>query len=279
MLEQTSSVLRITALIHAALALPLGLWFVVEAPCIESHHPAWKPFKFALSIGLFLFTMAWLTPWLDVSPRIRTSIEWLLATTMFVEMMAIGAQAIRGRSSHFNETTLLDAALWKTMMAAIVITSLTMVAVALIATLRPLVHSDGSTMTPLLTLAWRGGLWLFLFVQISGFTMGGRLSRFVGGVSEQALPVVHWSTAQGDFRVSHFFALHAMQGLVLLALLLKKLALPESTGRWGMFGAIGVGLLLIATTYVQAHLGRPFLRQATVPAEMTPKSNSTGASP
>ena len=279
MLEQTSSVLRITALIHAALAVPLALWFMVEAPSIESHHAAWKPFKFALSIGLFLFTMAWLTPWLDVSPRVRTSIDWLLATTMFIEMMAIGIQAIRGRSSHFNETTLLDAVLWKTMMAAIVITSLTMLAVTLVATLRPLVDSNGSAMAPLLTLAWRGGLWLFLFVPISGFTMGGRLSRFVGGVSNQALPVVHWSTTQEDFRVSHFFALHALQALLLLAVLLHELALPESTGRWVMFGAIGLGLLLIATTYVQAHLGRPFLRQATVPAATTPKGNSTGTSP
>ena len=62
MLEHTSSVLHVAALLHAALLVPLGLWFLIEAPSIESHHAAWKPFKFALSIGLFLFTIAWLTP-------------------------------------------------------------------------------------------------------------------------------------------------------------------------------------------------------------------------
>ncbi len=262
MLEHTSSVLHVAALLHAALLVPLGLWFLIEAPSIESHHAAWKPFKFALSIGLFLFTMAWLTPWLDIPLRARTLIDWLLVTTMGVEMIAIGTQAIRGRTSHFNETTRLDAVLWKTMMVAIVVTSVTMLAVALIATLGPLVQSDGSVMMPLLALAWRGGLWLFLFVPISGFTMGGRLSRFVGGVSEKGLPVVHWSTAQGDFRVSHFFALHAMQALLLLALLLHHLALSESAGRWIMYGAIGLGLALIVATYLQAHRGQPFLRRA-----------------
>ena len=260
MLEQTSQLLRTTALIHAALAVAFGLWLFAEATPIESHHPAWKPFKFAVSIGIFLFTMAWLTPWLSLPAQLRSLIDWLLAATMVVEMIAIGLQAIRGRTSHFNEGTLVDAILWKSMMIAIVITSITMLAVAIIATFRPLVHSDGSPMHPLLALAFRAGLWLFLFVPLSGFTMGGRMTRFAGGTSEASLPLLHWSTAQGDFRVAHFFALHALQALVLLAFALQAIALRESLARIVVWSAAIVGFVFISFTYVQARRGRPFVR-------------------
>ena len=261
MLEHSSALLRSSALAHAVLAVAFGLWLFVEASPIESHHPGWKPFKFALSIAIFLITMAWLVPSLSVGARVRVIIEWLLAGTMTVEMIAIGLQALRGRTSHFNDGSPFDTLVWRVMMVAIVVTSLTMLGVALIATLRPLLDGAGSSMNPLLASAWRGGLWLFLFVPLSGFTMGGRMTRYVGGASEEGLPILHWSTAQGDFRVAHFFALHAIQVLVLLAIGLEALNLRESIGRSIVWVATALGIVLIGHTYLQARSGRPLVRR------------------
>lgn len=271
MLEQTSAMLRIAAFLHAALALAFGLWLFADATPIASHHPAWKPFKFALSIGLFLFTMAWLTPRLNVPAIARTCIDALLVGTMMVEMAVIGLQAMRGRASHFNDATPIDLLLWRAMMIAIVITSLTMLVVAILATLSPLMRSDGRAMRPVVELAWRAGLWLFLFVPLSGFTMGGRMTRFVGGTSEVGLPVLHWSTVQGDLRVAHFFAMHAIQFLVLLALALEYAAVQESLARSVLWCATVLGFALTTFTYAQALHGRPFLsRRASTSTSDTP---------
>lgn len=72
-----------------------------------------------------------------------------------------------GRASHFNLDTPLDAFLWSAMILAIVVTTLTMVGVA-VAALGPLPGA-----TELSSWAWRAALWLFLLAAVSGFGMGG----------------------------------------------------------------------------------------------------------
>ncbi|KJV10327.1 hypothetical protein VZ95_05735 [Elstera litoralis] len=57
---------------------------------------------------------------------------------------------------------------------------------------------------------------------ITGIWMGGQPGHWVGGIASDAggLPIVGWARDGGDLRVAHFFGLHLMQALPLLALLL-----------------------------------------------------------
>lgn len=185
-----------------------------DAAPILGVHPAFKPMKFGFSIAVFLGTMAVIVPMLSIGSGWRSALAWILSMTMIVEMFPIIVQAVRGTTSHFNTQGTFNTALWQVMVVAIVIATSAMVGVAAVATLRPLMWPDGVPVSSLSATAWRAGLWMFLFVAVSGFSMGGRLRHSVGGDDGgPGLRLVNWSLTHGDLRVSHFVAMHAMQTL------------------------------------------------------------------
>jgi hypothetical protein len=255
-----------TALGHALLAVGCVIALRVSAPPIMGVHPALKPLKFAVSIAAFLATMGILLPRLSIGATTRELCAWVLASTMVVEMLPIAVQAARGTTSHFNVGAPLDAAVWNLMVAAIVLASAAMGWVAVVATLRPLTAPDGQSMPPLLALAWRAGLWLLALSPVSGFAMGSRLRHSVGGEDGLAgLPFVNWSILHGDLRVAHFFALHAVQVLPLLAWGLLGVALSARVRVAILIAAIGTLGLLCVGTLVQALAGRPFVEERRPP--------------
>jgi len=196
----------------------------VEAPRLLGVHPALKPLKFAISIGLFLATLAVLLPHLQTSGPVRLGLAVVLVATNAVELGLIALQAARGRTSHFNTATPLDKAITLTMAGAIVVMLGGVVAVAWLATFRDLVACDAA-----ITLAWRVGLWLFVLVAVTGFTMVSHGRHTVGAPDGSAgLPIANWSRTHGDLRVPHFIALHALQVLPLFALACRWI--PVSAG-------------------------------------------------
>ncbi len=247
------------AVVHAALAVLFAGWLLVPGPRVGGAHRALKPFKFAASIAAFLFSMALVVPRLAVGEGLRGALAWLLVSTMVVEMAIIVRQARRGVASHFNMQTPPDARLWNLMMAAIVLAALAMIAVALLASTLPL-GGDASAAS---VLAWRAGLWLLLLSPVTGFAMGGRSRHSVGGDDGgPGLPLVGWSVRHGDLRVSHFFSLHALQGLPLLALLLEHLGVSPLARLGAIIVAASLTTVVCVGTLVQAFAGRPFWRRS-----------------
>ena len=123
-------------------------------------------------------------------------------------------------------------------------------AVAVVATFRPLVESDGRPTNPLMAMAWRAGLWMLMLAAWTGFRMGGNLAHSVGGVDGGAgLPLVKWSTTHGDLRVPHFVSMHGLQVLPLTAALLLHFSIPDWL-RWLALGSVAAGLL--AATFTNA---------------------------
>ncbi|MCE9577351.1 MAG: hypothetical protein K8W52_29650 [Deltaproteobacteria bacterium] len=245
------------ATVHALLAVACAAAFLIDAPPILGVHPAVKPLKFAVSIAIFLATMAVLVPTLSIAPWARQALAWTLVATMAAEMVPIVAQALRGTTSHFNTATGLDARFWNLMLVAILIATVAIILVALAATARPLVDDDGP-LAPLVATAWRAGLWLFLLAAVSGFGMGGRGRHTIGGDDGgPGMAVTNWSTRHGDLRVSHFFALHALQVLPLVAIVVARLPLPQGA-RWAIvIAAIAAQAVIVIGTLAQAFAARP----------------------
>jgi hypothetical protein len=74
------------------------------------------------------------------------------------------------------------------------------------------------------------------------------------------LPFVNWSVTHGDLRVAHFFALHAVQVLPLVAWVLLRIEMSLRSSYAILVIVIGaIGVLCIGTL-VQAFAGRPFVR-------------------
>ena len=191
--------------------------------------PAWlKPAKFAASIAIYTFTLAWVFTYLPEWTKVRRVASWTTAITLVLEIVIIDLQAWRGVASHFNVGTPLDGALFTLMGLAIVTQTLASVAVAIALWRqtfadRALGWALRLAMTITIVGAFFGGIMTRPTEQQMSEMKGGRVS-VVGAHTVGApdggpgLPATGWSREHGDVRVPHFMGLHALQALPLLAL-------------------------------------------------------------
>ena len=228
--------------------------------------PAWlKPAKFAFSVNIYCFTFVWMLGSVENPPRLVRLVANVTAASLMVEMVVILTQAARGTTSHFNQSTALNTALWFTMGAFIVVVWAMNLLLAIILLLRR--TSD-------CPFAWslRLGLLISAVGMATAFFMvtptpeqavriaGGYGPHIVGahsvGVTDggPGLPAFGWSTVGGDLRVPHFVGLHALQALPFLGWVLTRrkwgLALLTASDRLALVWSAGVaylGLVLMLT--------------------------------
>jgi len=213
---------------------------IIIDPRVITGAPAWlKPFKFAVSIALYSFTLAWIFSLLPDWPRVRRVVGWTTAVVFVLEVVLIDLQAWRGTTSHFNVATPLDATFFFVMGAAILWQTLVSVAVAVALWRHHFVDRAlgwalrfgmvltiaGALVGPMMTRPTAA--------QLAGARAGARMTitgaHSVGGPDGgPGLPVTGWSSEHGDLRVAHFIGLHAIQALALAALGLRRWRRPEA---------------------------------------------------
>lgn len=234
-------------------------------PRVLTGAPIWvKPFKFAVSLGIYGLTIAWM---LSVLPRRSRVGEWaavVIVAVAVIEEAIIVLQAARGTTSHYNETTPFDAALWKAMGVSIMLLFVSHLIIA-VAALRQRIQDR--------TVAYgmRLGLGLSLLGMLAAVPMviprgEPEIDDIAGahsvGVPDggPGLPFLGWSTTGGDLRIGHFVGLHALQALPLLAFLLTRTALGDRTrARLLLVGGGAYGVLNVLLTW-QALRGQPLVK-------------------
>lgn len=213
-----------------------------------------KPAKFALSLSVYLLTMAWLLGELAGPRRIVRAIALVVAASMILEQVLITLQAARGTTSHYNEATPFDSAVFSLMGFGVAANS---AAVAVALGLFCLQRSAGA---PGYWWGIRLGLAVFLLGSVQGFAMIANAGHTVGlPDGGPGMPVTGWSTVAGDLRVAHFIGIHAIQALPVAGLVIDRLI--DSTSRRSIatvavaIGYAGIGL----HAFVTAMQGRPWL--------------------
>jgi ABC-type transport system involved in cytochrome c biogenesis permease subunit len=249
-----TTTLRRAARWHRPLMIFTGLMGVTAAvalvgivvdPRILTGVPIWlKPFKFAISLAIYGITIAWM---LSLLPRRSRIAEWaatLIVAMASIEMIAIVGQVIRGQTSHFNDTTPLNSAVWSAMGIAVTVLFVAHLVIAVAAARQRIADRAA-------TYAVRLGLGLSLLGMLAAVPMvlPSRAPAGMAGISGAhtvglpdggpGLPLVGWSTVGGDLRIGHFVGLHALQALPLLAIALHLL-------RHRLDEATRVRLLLVA---------------------------------
>lgn len=165
-----------------------------------------KPFKFAGSIALFSWTMAWYLHYLTDKKAVRLY-SVMVVIVMSLEQAIIMWQAYKGEKSHFNVSTPINAVLFTTMGVAITILTLWTGYIAYL-------FFKQKTFPISQTYLWgiRIGLIYFVLFSFEGGLMAQRLAHSVGGPDgSPGLPLLNWSRDLGDLRVAHFFGIHALQ--------------------------------------------------------------------
>ncbi|MGY4857580.1 hypothetical protein [Cryobacterium sp. AP23] len=260
----------------AVVAIGAVVGLVVD-PRTVTGAPLWaKPLKFAISVGIYALTLAWLIGLLPAGPARRRRLAWWAGTVavvfLLVEMVIIVGAAWAGLSSHFNVTTAFHAALWSVMAVSIVIVWVAAVPLAIL-----LLRTDLGD--PGRALAIRAGLLIALVGMGLAFLMTGptaaQLDDYQGIVGAHtvgvpdggpALPLLGWSTVAGDLRIPHFVGMHALQVLPFCALLLEVLArrwraLARPLARRGILRAlVGLYLGVLALVTGQALAGQSIVQ-------------------
>ena len=232
-LWQSDAKLTAVGILMTALLGATGIALLVDPRQILGA-PAWmKPAKFAASIAIYTFTLAWVFTYLREWPRTRRIASWVTTVTLLLEIVIIDTQVWRGTTSHFNVGTVLDGVLFTIMGLAIVIQ--TLVATAVAVALWRQRFSDRA-------MGW--ALRLGMTVTIIGAMTGGLMTQPTRAQLDNAragnpmtiagahtvgapdggpgLTGTGWSREHGDLRVAHFLGLHSLQVLALAALFFTR---------------------------------------------------------
>ncbi len=170
-----------------------------------------KPFKFAVSVGVYLWTVAWFLPYLRVSNWLARTLGWVVAVAMLFENLLIFSQALRGTSSHFNFATAYDGSIFSAMGAMILINSVLAAILMVLYLARP-----GDIPRSYLWGIRLGYLFLLLGSAVGGMMIGHGAHTLGAADGGPGLPFLGWSTAAGDFRPAHLIGLHGLQVLPLV---------------------------------------------------------------
>ena len=210
-------------------------------PRVLGGAPIWlKPLKFCISGALYAGTLAVLMHPL-AGRRLATVVDWGVGGILVFEVVLIIVQVVRGTASHFNVSTPLDTLLFSTMGIAIATLSILSL-VAAIALVR------APSADPVMKRAAVWGLALSLAGGSVGMLMTQPTPEQRAGLADgppetigahtvgeadggPGLPLTAWSTTGGDLRVPHFWGLHGLQAVPLLALFLGGLAVSTRQRR------------------------------------------------
>ena len=239
-------------------------------PTFITGAPAWlKPLKFAISTGLFAFTVAWMIGKLNKTRRFAAIFGRFLAVALTLEIVLIDMQAARHTTSHFNYATRFDAGVFGAMGVGIGVVLVSTVLLLVAACLER--FSDRA-------LGW--SIRLSLLLALAGMGVGSlmtlptpeQLATAHAGVPMHrvgahtvgapdggpSLPITGWSADHGDLRIAHFLGLHAMQVL----LLTWWFAPRKRPTAWVVLAAI-CWAIAFSIVLAQALRGQPLLRPDT----------------
>jgi hypothetical protein len=212
------------------------VWLASGSPSLGGPVSWRKPIEFGLSGGVTALTLAWV---LGRLPR-SSFVDWMIAVgvAFFVpETILVDLQQWRGVPSHFNVRTPFDAALFDAMAVGI---GVVVLAIALV-TVRSIGRVNGG---PATALAIRTGL-LFLLV---GQVLGGLI---IANYFSMDVPIENASIvgAAGELKVPHALALHGIQVLAILAVILEHTRVSARAAVTAVACCtLGYGLLLAAAT-------------------------------
>lgn len=244
--------------LNVVLALGLLLLMILDTRLVTGVNVWIKPFKFSTSTVVFVWAVGWLMPLIQWrSQAYKQMIRLSVFGATLTEIALIDLQAGRGVASHFNTGSAFDGTIFNIMGAAIawntVVIFLLLLHFSQTKHLQPKVQANRSYLWGI-----RWGIFVFLLGSLVGGVSARSLAHTVGASDGGAgLPFLNWSTVAGDWRVAHFFGLHALQLLPLAGYGFSRWMGQKLTWPIHLLSMGYLGWVLL--TFVQAAMGRPFL--------------------
>ncbi len=170
-----------------------------------------KPYKFYASVGIMSLTMGWLMYYLDNSKAVKSS-SIAICISMFFENGLILLQAIRGTTSHFNNSSSYNSTVFSLMGIAIIVFTITCIRICI-----RFFRQKQFSIPPSYVWGIRLGILFFILFSLEGGIMISMMKHTVGAADGgPGILLFNWSTAHGDLRIAHFLGIHSLQVLSLM---------------------------------------------------------------
>jgi hypothetical protein len=235
--------LLVSGVVHA------GVW-AVDGGAWEGAVSWRKPILFGVSFGLFALAAGWVQTVLPPSRLWGWSTTVLMAAGAVGEVGLITAQQWRGTPSHFNVLTPVDTAVFALMGVTIAVFGVGVVLLTVWVALR--LRRPAPTVVAALV-----GLGLVLAASALGGDLMTRGMAYVE--ANDAVPSAVVLGAAGSGKLAHAVALHGIQVLGVLALLLGRSALGAAAQTRAMAVSATGYVALAALVAAQAYAGRSLL--------------------
>ena len=256
-LKSRNELLFYFGLINFTLAGIFLVMSIIQQLEVAGANAWYKPLKFALSIGIFSWSMGWYTYYLAPGANLFWY-HWAIIILLGFEIFYISLQAGRGQLSHFNSSSPFYASMYVMMALAATIVTLWTAYIGYLFFVREFPGLSGYYLWSI-----RLGILIFVIFSLEGFVMGSRLSHTIGGPDGEAgLPFLNWSTKYGDPRISHFIGMHALQILPLASFYIIK-----NTQMTLAFACLY--FILAIFTLFQALQGQPFYKKLKIKQDET----------
>lgn len=224
----------------SAVAFAIAVVGLIVDPTVITGAPAWmKPAKFSFSIAIYLLTLRWILSNIRGHARLLAVLSTVITVALVAEIVLVEMQVLRGTTSHYNETSDFDAAIWYAMGGIVSLVLIATIAAGVLA-LRQRGLDRG------LAAGLRWGIGICVLGMLAAVTMifnkawndsgGHTVGAADGGAG---MPITGWSLEHGDLRVGHFIGLHALQVLPLLAWALLRWTHLDTTTRARLLNVAG----------------------------------------
>lgn len=212
----------------------------------------YKPIKFALSIWIYAWTMAFLFFYVKDQAKVRTY-SWVAIVVMGFEQFAVTSQAFRGEQSHFNMANVYGIILYALMGIFILTLTLHTLYLAIV-----FIRQKKYTLPPNLVLSIKIALIYFVIFSLFGGYISSLTGHTVGANDGgTGLPFLNWSTAFGDLRVAHFVGIHALQIIPVFAWITHRIT-SESKSSQAIWAFSICYFAYVCFVMIQAFMGQPF---------------------
>ncbi len=241
------------ALVLAIVCAPLLLALLIDTRTYLGENVWVKPLKFAVSLMVYLATLAWAARHIPEPirrHRIFALYQWIVLVCIAGEMLWIAGAAMFATGSHFNVSTPAMVTIYG-IMGVFAVTLTTAAAAYGVLVWR---HSTA----PEASVIALSFIATFVATVIVAGYMAQGTSHHVGVESADAGRqwLTGWSREVGDLRVPHFFATHIMQ---LVPLAWFAVALVRTPPKGAGLALTALALTVTTATFVQAVRGAPFL--------------------
>jgi len=254
--NNVTNVLVWTIYLELMLMVVLLILVPIDTVQVEGRPRLIKPINFTMSMAIYLATLVILLDHLRASMLWKRVISWGISLCLLTAITCITMQAVRGTTSHFNNSTPFDSTVSLLMDIADPLNGV-FVLVLLIFAFQSKYNVSRSTQLGIVF-----GIGIFLVGSVIGALMVMRGQSVVGvAAGGPGLPVLNWSTKGGDLRIAHFLGIHALQILPIAGWLVDLLAGLSIRAKLTAVVAVSAGYaMLMGFVFLQALNGVPLVR-------------------